>query len=218
MIESLNVVLESLLIDVADAKLVYRNFFIFLNESVIRVSKQAANGTNTEIENTKNHLAKLTSNKELLLKLFENKDNFYMSKISAYFNPKLDESLKAKSHSHCLIHDTLTGIIYQKISNTKETKGELRKEAFPLPRSTEFLTEYKPISGIKIIIENVKHLLECICNNPMKVLSQYVTISKPISFSSFGPKVKIWDAVAVYSESVQYHLLLHVLISSITQE
>eukprot|EP00826_Nyctotherus_ovalis_P034114 TRINITY_DN2799_c0_g2_i1.p1 TRINITY_DN2799_c0_g2~~TRINITY_DN2799_c0_g2_i1.p1 ORF type:complete len:344 (-),score=92.45 TRINITY_DN2799_c0_g2_i1:52-1083(-) len=209
MIESLNIVMENLLLDVTSAKSTYRNFFIFLNESVIRCSKHTSSASNTEIENTKNHLAKLVSNKEQLLKLCATKATFYMDHISAYFDPKLDEQLKGKAVNYRLLHDTVTGIVYRKELGAGESRGGWDKEQLPLPRSTQFVTQYKPVSGIKTIMSSIKHLFDCIHCNPMKVFSRYIVLDKCLSFADTTSKPKIWDAVAVYSDNVRYSLLIH---------
>jgi hypothetical protein len=123
MIEVLSIVMESLLLDITNAKKAYRNFFIFLNESVIRCSKQTNSNSNTEIENTKNHLAKLTSNKEVLLKLFGSAEELFMDNISGYFDAKYDEQIKRKASVSHLIQDIATGIIYKKECSASELTG-----------------------------------------------------------------------------------------------
>ncbi len=149
MLESMLVGVESLLVDLNEAKLSYRSLLVFFNESVVRIAKQAATTGTPEIENCKNHLAKLTSQKECLLKLFSSKESFYMANISAHFDPKADETLKLRAGSAHLVLDPATGITYQRGLSHGETKGSWTKsQQLPLPRSVEFLAEYVPGSLI----------------------------------------------------------------------
>jgi len=214
MIEVLSIVMESLLLDITNAKKAYRNLFVFLNESVIRSSKQTTNSSNAEIENTKNHLAKLTSNKEILLKLLSSAETLFMDNISSCFDTKYDEQLKRKASVCHLVQDIATGIIYRKERSANELTGSWKKEQLPLPRSTQFVTEYKPISGIKTIIGNVKHLFDCIYWNPMKVFSNYFLLNKSLSFIGASSKAKICDTVSIYSGNVHYCLLIHLPLPS----
>ena len=211
MVECLYVVIENVLMDISEAKIWYRNFLIFLNESVIRIAKQTSSTGTPEIENCKNHLAKLFSNKEVLLKLFCSKESFYMANIAAHFDIKSDESLKNKASLFHFVQDSATGIIYQKTLNAGETKGSWTKSQLPLPHPTEFNTEYKPVSGLKTIMGNIKHAFECLYCNPMKVLSQYVSIEGAYPFSgNANTKLKVCDVAPVYSSAnIQYCLLVH---------
>ncbi len=137
-----------------------------------------------------------------------------MTKVSAHFDPKADEPLKSKA-AHChLLQDTVTGIVYQKELGPGEIKGSWSKKELVLPRTTEFVTGYKPVSGLKTIMGNVKHLFECIYCNTMKVASQYLAIESETSFEKFAGKVKVCDVAGVYSGDIEYYLLIHVAISS----
>jgi len=215
-IEALYVGIESLLLDIGYAKQGYRNLFVFLNENVIRVAKQnSATGT-PEIENCKNHLAKLVSNKEILLQLFANKNSFYMSKVSEHFDSKNDESSQfIQNNIGHYIQDNLTGLIYQKPLLIGETKGTFQKTDLQIPLPIEFLSEYKPISGLKSILVTVKHLFETLYCNPLKTFSQYLSIENTHIVKNGPIKLKIFDITPVYNENIDYYLLAHIAFSSI---
>jgi hypothetical protein len=123
MLEALVLQIEGFLSQIADAKFAYRNLFIFLNEGVIKIAKQTAAAAAGDVDNCKNHLAKMVSNKEVLLRLCASKDSFYMANISAYFDPRGDEQAKHQAaHSHVL-SDPVTGLIYERPLLTPEAKG-----------------------------------------------------------------------------------------------